>query len=358
MQANQQIPKVNRSYTLSGEPALFADRGFTGHEFLADFNLYNMNGRLYDPVVGRFLSPDPYISDPSYSQSYNRYSYVLNNPLKYNDPTGELPLWALWGIATAGNWLLGGMDNWLNKGMSFKQSFSTANNPIVFSGNYHPGSNSWSNSQVNAHRLVGAMANAEQGAHNYIAGFSGMGRNGEGPLFTTTPFDQFVGESPLAGGVADEQVGSVTLLFNAPNQDFSGFWGGVKYYWTGGNIGGYQYSMNGQASTYSPIMGTAPLPGIGKIGAYSQLVKMTRGYKGAIQAHHLIEVRHLKRLMMSTKNSPSVILSKSDHALMKKNLQQLLPYGQTYTKSQLISAYRQAYGKYPDWVKHVIEFLQ
>jgi RHS repeat-associated protein len=77
------------SYTLSGEPALFADRGFTGHEFLSDFNLYNMNGRLYDPVVGRFLSPDPYITDPSFSQSYNRYSYCLNNPLKFTDYSGE-----------------------------------------------------------------------------------------------------------------------------------------------------------------------------------------------------------------------------------------------------------------------------
>jgi hypothetical protein len=46
------------------------------------------------------------------------------------------------------------------------------------------------------------MANSERGVHNYVAGFSGMGRNGEGPLFTSTPFDQFVGESPLAGGVA------------------------------------------------------------------------------------------------------------------------------------------------------------
>ncbi len=204
--------KDNWSYTLSGEPALSADRGFTGHEYLEDFNLYNMNGRLGvypdecnesgNPVLGRFLSPDPYIADPSFTQSYNRYSYVLNNPLKYNDPTGELPLWALWGIATAGNWLFGGLDNWLNKGISFKQSFSTANNPIVFSGNYHPGSNSWSNTQVNAHRLVGAMANSERGVHSYVAGFSGMGRNGEGPLFTSTPFDQFVGESPLAGAVA------------------------------------------------------------------------------------------------------------------------------------------------------------
>ena len=54
--------KDNWGYTLSGEPALFADRGFTAHEFLSDFNLYNMNGRLYDPVLGRFLSPDPYIN--------------------------------------------------------------------------------------------------------------------------------------------------------------------------------------------------------------------------------------------------------------------------------------------------------
>jgi len=48
--------KDDWSYTLTSEPALFADRGFTSHEFLADFNLYNMNGRLYDPVLGRFLS--------------------------------------------------------------------------------------------------------------------------------------------------------------------------------------------------------------------------------------------------------------------------------------------------------------
>jgi hypothetical protein len=91
--------------------------------------------------------------------------------------------------------------------MSFKQSFSTANNPVTFSANYHPGSNSLSNTQVNAHRLVGAMANAERGVHSNVAGFSGMGRYGDGPMFTTTPFDQFVGESPLAGGVASSEGG-------------------------------------------------------------------------------------------------------------------------------------------------------
>jgi hypothetical protein len=47
-----------------------------------------LNGRVYDPWLGRFLSPDPFVQSPSYSQSYNRYSYCLNNPLRYTDPSG------------------------------------------------------------------------------------------------------------------------------------------------------------------------------------------------------------------------------------------------------------------------------
>jgi len=68
---------------------LFAGRGFTGHEHLEAFALINMNGRMYDPVLGRFLSPDPYVQMPDFSQSFNRYGYCLNNPLIYTDPTGE-----------------------------------------------------------------------------------------------------------------------------------------------------------------------------------------------------------------------------------------------------------------------------
>lgn len=76
------------SYDLTNEPDLVAGRGFTGHEDLPWFNLINMNGRLYDPQVGRFLSVDNKVQDPSCTQSYNSYSYCLNNPLKYADPDG------------------------------------------------------------------------------------------------------------------------------------------------------------------------------------------------------------------------------------------------------------------------------
>lgn len=63
-------------------------RGFTGHEHLDDFDLIHMNGRVYDPVIGRFMSPDPLVQAPTFSQSFNRYSYVWNNPFSGVDPTG------------------------------------------------------------------------------------------------------------------------------------------------------------------------------------------------------------------------------------------------------------------------------
>ncbi len=66
------------------------DRGYTGHEHLVALNLINMNGRVYDPVLARFLSPDPYVQAPDFTQSFNRYAYCLNNPFKYVDPEGEL----------------------------------------------------------------------------------------------------------------------------------------------------------------------------------------------------------------------------------------------------------------------------
>lgn len=70
------------------EPLLF-DRGFTGHEHLTDFALINMNGRIYDPMMSMMLSPDNNIQMLTMSQNFNRYSYCLNNPLKFYDPTGE-----------------------------------------------------------------------------------------------------------------------------------------------------------------------------------------------------------------------------------------------------------------------------
>lgn len=66
------------------------DRGYTGHEHLQSVGLINMNGRIYDPKLHRFLQPDNFVQDPFNTQNYNRYGYVLNNPLRYSDPSGEI----------------------------------------------------------------------------------------------------------------------------------------------------------------------------------------------------------------------------------------------------------------------------
>ncbi len=64
-------------------------RGFTFHEMLDNIGLIHMNGRVYDPVVGRFMSVDPIIGNLSDSQSANPFAYVGNRPLSFVDPTGH-----------------------------------------------------------------------------------------------------------------------------------------------------------------------------------------------------------------------------------------------------------------------------
>ena len=85
------------NWSYDNMPASFGStRGFTMHAcpersrraHLDEFKLINMNGRVYDPLVGRFISPDPFVQRPDYSQSYNRYSYAFNNPLRFSDPSG------------------------------------------------------------------------------------------------------------------------------------------------------------------------------------------------------------------------------------------------------------------------------
>ena len=75
-------------------PASFTSKttkGFTGQEDDIDLGLVNLNGRIYDPKIGRLVSVDPLVSNPLSAQSWNAYSYALNNPLKYIDPTGFNP---------------------------------------------------------------------------------------------------------------------------------------------------------------------------------------------------------------------------------------------------------------------------
>lgn len=97
--------------TLSGLTIL--DRGYTGHEHLQSVGLINMNARLYDPKLHRFLQPDCFL-DPNNTQSYNAYNYCYNNPFKYTDISGN---WGGWDDLAA--ILIGGTINWAVHGCQF-----------------------------------------------------------------------------------------------------------------------------------------------------------------------------------------------------------------------------------------------
>nr|WP_276611278.1 RHS repeat-associated core domain-containing protein [Thioalkalivibrio sp. XN8] len=86
-------------------------RGFTGHEHLDQVGLIHMGGRVYDPELGWFLSPDPFVQFPASTQGFNRYAYVGNNPLSYTDPSGYF-LKKLMKVAGIGLNFVPGFQGW------------------------------------------------------------------------------------------------------------------------------------------------------------------------------------------------------------------------------------------------------
>jgi RHS repeat-associated protein len=71
-------------------------RGYTNQEEMPNVCLVNYNARIYDPALGRFLSADSSVEAPYDDQDWNRYSYVGNNPLSFNDPSGNCFLGCFW----------------------------------------------------------------------------------------------------------------------------------------------------------------------------------------------------------------------------------------------------------------------
>jgi RHS repeat-associated protein len=102
----------NKSHNImTGEDGVFFQRGYTMHEYFEQVGIIHMNGRLYDPVMHAFLNADENIQDIYNTQCYNKYGYVLNNPLLYSDPSGE-------SITLAGAMLIGAVVGLVSYGVS------------------------------------------------------------------------------------------------------------------------------------------------------------------------------------------------------------------------------------------------
>ncbi len=203
------------------------DRGYTGHEHLSPFGddsnggfcLINMNGRIYDPVLARFLSPDPYVQAPDFTQSFNRYAYGWNNPFKYTDPSGEFVFTAL--IPGAGIFIDAALWGAVIGGAGYTAS-------VAFS---YGGFNSWDWGQFGKAVGIGAI--------------SGVATAGIGQVFGAVGSNGIMGEIAraythgYANGIISEFTGG----------DFmQGFASGAL-----GSLGGSAFMMYGGSLANSPI---------------------------------------------------------------------------------------------------------
>jgi RHS repeat-associated protein len=202
-------------------------RGFTGHEQLPEFGLINMNGRLYDPIVARMLSPDNNVQMADFTQNYNRYSYALNNPLRITDPDGEFLQTALWASTFLGEFvsnLISGRSNAL--GNAFKQ----ANSVVSTVGNVgqfpvYQSNNTIISVGVNPFALGVGVNIAHRSGDITTSLSAGIGLNG--PFIGRgVAYSGSIGNVPVNLGVGISATSSgIGYGFNA---DIDGFGGGYS----------------------------------------------------------------------------------------------------------------------------------
>ncbi|MGB0372395.1 MAG: RHS repeat-associated core domain-containing protein [Opitutales bacterium] len=173
-------------------------RGYTGHEMMDAFGLINMNGRVYDPTLGRFLSADPFVQFEGDLQTYNRYSYVRNNPLSYTDPSGYFIEWVLFGAfaAVAGQGLPAEIQPFVGLALAFipgGQGALLANGQAAFYGY------SITSGYINGGVKGAILADLSFGLTKFIGGPNGFGGFGN----TLNEAARAVAHGLAQGGVAE-----------------------------------------------------------------------------------------------------------------------------------------------------------
>ncbi|MFC3122874.1 RHS repeat-associated core domain-containing protein [Agaribacter flavus] len=272
-------------------------RGYTGHEHVEHADIIHMNGRIYDPTLGRFLQADPFIQAPMNSQSYNRYSYVLNNPLSYTDPSGyffkaignvfkkalreitKVPILNLAAQAAAcyfgGPWgcaAYASASTYAVTG-SLKAAFTSGVVSYI-----SPGGGSWGNIATSA--IIGGLASKAQGG-NFGHGFwsAGLGAGLGGRIKLGNPVANVI-VSAIVGGTVSKLTGG-KFANGAQTWAFSA---AMKQDWGTENI---ETEQNGKSSLYpkdrkNEIL--APKITVDKDGNITFTDKVTVSYSGIDEA--------------------------------------------------------------------------
>jgi RHS repeat-associated protein len=149
------------SVGVSGSLSL-TTKGYTSHEHIDDMNIIHMNGRIYDPTIGRMMQSDPIVQAPEFVLSYNRYAYVWNNPMNRIDPTG---------YSSDGP---GGEDSENEDSQSADPATSSSNDAAVDGDSHNVGEQDAMEEVVVTGLPIGTF-NENIGGNNYIATVSLLG---------------------------------------------------------------------------------------------------------------------------------------------------------------------------------------
>ncbi|MBS1775108.1 MAG: hypothetical protein JSS64_02375, partial [Bacteroidetes bacterium] len=215
----------------------------TGHEQMPAFTLINMNGRIYDPLLGRMLSPDPYVAGGT--QGHNRYSYCLNNPLKYTDPSGE------WINIVLGA-VIGGVSGYMMAdaaGVKGKGWYALAGATIgAVSGGVGSLITSSGGSALAAGAASGAVAGAGYGGMSAKASggnvgtgilYGGILGGVTGLLSAWAPFGTTWYGNTAYGALLGAGAGAANAAINEQNVGSGALWGGII-----GGVVGFATSEN------------------------------------------------------------------------------------------------------------------
>ncbi|MCR5363869.1 MAG: hypothetical protein K6E44_04795 [Bacteroidales bacterium] len=241
-------PQTLSPFAPGQEPSLLLGRGWTGHEWLPWFGLVNANARLYDPYLARFLSPDPLIQSPDFSQNLNRYLYGYGNPLKYVDKNGKffwIPI------------IIGAVIGAYSAGVAANK------------GDYNPFHWDWSSGKTWRYMLGGAVVG---GLSGYAGGwaYSALAPQAAGGGFIAGAISG-AGSGMASGfvsGFGMSIVQGANLWDSFQTGVSSAFWSGLGGGLLNGTIEGVKSIWNGDNFFYGASKSTMPLSPIekGKLG--------------------------------------------------------------------------------------------
>ncbi|MDZ7414243.1 MAG: RHS repeat-associated core domain-containing protein, partial [candidate division KSB1 bacterium] len=283
---------------------------FTGQREESTIGLYFYNARWYDPVLGRFVQPDPLVPEPGNPQALNRYAYVLNNPIRYTDPSGHCP-WCIpvaLGVLKAVDYGWTAYDTW--------QATRTLANPKA----------------SDEDKLVASLTVA-------LAG-----------LEVLEPDDFLPASLPLDDLARRAVTGGAKEAFQQ-----------------GGLRGGVQFLRRalGEAApgVIRHLYDQGMFRGIRSAGEWQDILQGVRKEAG-LEVHHLIEQRFAERLGLKKSEVPAVVLERTFHWEITGKLfsgELGLPTKGSYSVQQIWDAYKRVYGgelHHQDWLDAIWPYFE